>query len=236
METLYPREEGSAIRCCCTFACTRTCARDKGHRLIHWGGVSVCVLQGASDISARHDWNKGRMRRCASVCVPIGGRWGYRRGGGVFVCPGESCRRLLPNPINSFWMHSFSCTSDEEKEPREKKGKTPKVQYLVCINLCPIPQETLLIISISLSVRGTGSSAVILWHIGVGNEKDKPSSLQTPSKRQVPDSRKKLDISLNTVFLRCVWGARVSACHPKVHFLNKGDNSVRTCSHTRHVY
>lgn len=85
------------------------CVRgDKGHRLIHQSGGS---LGGgwASDISGRHDWNKGRGGGvCLSVGVGVGvcakGREGAE---GVFVCPGGLCRRLLPNPINSFWMRSF---------------------------------------------------------------------------------------------------------------------------------
>lgn len=45
---------------------------------------------------------------CVCVCLSVGanGRE-VRVQRGVFVCPGGSCKRLLPNPINSFWMHSF---------------------------------------------------------------------------------------------------------------------------------
>ena len=56
----------------------------------------------------------------------------------------------------------LSGTFDEEKETGKKRQETPKVQYLVCINLCPIPQETLVIISISVSVKEAGSSAASL--------------------------------------------------------------------------
>lgn len=69
--------------------------------------MCVCVggrqtfLQGMTGI-------KEDEEGCVSVCVCQweGGRE-VRVQTGVFVCPGGSCRRLLPNPINSFWMHSF---------------------------------------------------------------------------------------------------------------------------------
>lgn len=61
---------------------------------------------------------------------------------------------------------------------RKTQRGTPKVQYLVCINLRPIPQETLVIISISHSFRslsgGRGRllSNFSLWHPGPGNENE----------------------------------------------------------------
>lgn len=120
------------------------------------------------------------MRRCVPVCVCQweGGRWEYRRGClSVLVDPAGDCSQIQLIPTGCFHL---SGTSDEEKKKDRKKGESPEVQYLVCINLCPIPQETLVIISIPPSVRRTGSSAAFLWHVGLGNEKDKPWSLQTP--------------------------------------------------------
>lgn len=128
---------------------------------------------------------------CMCVCVCLwcvcqweggggGGRWGCRRGClSVLVDrAGDSQIQLIPSGC----IH-LSSTSDEKKRQKKRERDPPKVQYLVCINLCPIPQETLVIISISLSVRGAGSSPAFLWHVGLGNEKDKPWSLHTPSHR-----------------------------------------------------
>lgn len=91
-----------------------------------------------------------------SVCAngKEGGE-GYRRGClSVLVDPAGDCSQIQLIPTGCFHLSS---TSDEEK-----KVESPEVQYLVCINLCPIPQETLVIISIPPSVRRTGSSAAFL--------------------------------------------------------------------------
>lgn len=124
------------------------------------------------------------MRRCVPVCSSVcvcqwgGGRWGCRCGClSVLEDPAGDCSQIQLIPTGCFHLSS---TSDEGGKKRKEKGESPEVQYLVCINLCPIPQETLVIISIPPSVRRTGSSAAFLWHVGLDNEKDKPWSLQTP--------------------------------------------------------
>lgn len=210
METMYPRN-GERLR-----ACARVCV---------WGwsvGMAkyVCLkgrqtfLQGMTGI-------KEDEEVCSSLCVPMGGRE-VRARTGVFVCSGGSCRRLLPNPINSYWMLSFVYIwwgKEKKKDRRKKKAESPEVQYLVCINLWPIPPERLVIISIPPSVRRT--SAALLWHVGLGNEKDKPWSFQTPTPVEEAHGPRTAPMSTTSPgkrcvgCVRCVWGGAVYASHPQ---------------------
>lgn len=96
---------------------------------------------------------------CGWVCVPIGRREVRVQKGGclsVLVDRAGDCSQIQLIPSGCIHL---SGTSDEKKRQKKKRRReTPKVQYLVCINLRPIPQETLVIISVSLSVRRAGSS------------------------------------------------------------------------------
>lgn len=109
----------------------------------------------------------------------------------------------------------------KKRQEGKKKAESPEVQYLVCINLWPIPPERLVIISIHPSVRRT--SAALLWHVGLGNEKDKPWSFQTPT--PPPPWRRLTGLARlrwSTTSpgkrcvgcVRCVWGGAVYASHP----------------------
>lgn len=69
--------------------------------------------------------------------------------------------------------------------------ETPEVEYLVCINLCLIPQETLVIISISRRVRGkkggrlwraTDMSAWVMRKISHGHY-TRHAAAETPAPR-----------------------------------------------------
>lgn len=98
---------------------------------------------------------------CSSLPVPMGGRE-VRVQTGVFVLvdPAGDCSQIQLIPTGC--IHLSSMSDEQKKKTGKKKVESLEVQYLVCINLCPIPQETLVIISIPPSVRGTGSSAAFL--------------------------------------------------------------------------
>lgn len=92
-------------------------------RLIRRDG-KICVFEGASDISPRHDWNKGGWGGVfQSVCAngKEGGE-GYRRGClSVLVDPAGDCSQIQLIPTGCFHLSS---TSDEEKK-RGKKSREP---------------------------------------------------------------------------------------------------------------
>lgn len=180
------------------------------------GMVKYVCLKGRQTFLQGMTGIKDDEEVCSSLCVPMGGREGGRWGCGrgclsVLVDPAGDCSQIQLIPTGCFHLS----TSDEEKKKKrqeKKKAESPEVQYLVCINLWPIPLERLVIISIPPSVRRT--SAALLWHVGLGNEKDKPWSFQTPTpveEAHGPGTAPMSTTSPGKPCVRCVWGGAVYA-------------------------
>lgn len=138
-------------------------------RLLQRGGVGTCVLRGGGG-GGRQTFLQGmtgikedeEVCVCLTVCVC---QWEEGREG--CVCVEGGCLSVLVDRagdcsqiqlIPSGCIHLSRTSDGKKRQGGKKRGReTPKVQYLVCINLCLIPQETLVIISISPRVKGEGS-------------------------------------------------------------------------------